>query len=66
MLYFAELADEMVADDAEYAAVMVSVATWAPEKLTERRERAQRAADTRTPAEIWRDLLDAEARGWRN
>ncbi|MFA5464076.1 MAG: hypothetical protein WC265_08380 [Dysgonamonadaceae bacterium] len=56
----------MVADDAEYAAVMVSVATWAPEKLTERRERAQRAADTRTPEEIWRDLLDAEARGWRN
>lgn len=43
----------------------VALATWAPERLRDRSEASARQADTRTADEIWRDLLDAEAHGWR-
>jgi len=65
VLYYAEAADEIAADEREHGAMLAALATWAPERLRERAEARERAADTRTADEIWRGVVDAERRGWR-
>lgn len=65
VVFWAEQVEATAEDDAVTHALIQSAAIFDPKRLVDDIERRARAADKRTPEEIFASVAAASARGWK-